>query len=112
MYYLARLSFVEVESEVNGRDDEHKRDNVVPARRLPKEQPSDHREHDNRDAFLHDLELHNREARGSDAIGRHLKDVFKKRQQPAYRDRDPERLVLVFQMPVPGERHEYVRNEQ
>jgi len=45
-------------------------------------------------------------------VGRHLKDVFKKRQQPAYRDRDPERLVLVFQMPVPGERHEHVRDQQ
>lgn len=46
IYSLARLSLVEVESEVNGRNDQHERDDVVPARRLPKEQPRDDREHD------------------------------------------------------------------
>ena len=60
---LASFSLVEVEREIDSRDDEKERHDVVPTRYLSEQRPGDRDKDDNGDAFLHDFELHQREVR-------------------------------------------------
>ena len=66
-----------------------------------------------RDDFLKDLELPERQLPVSNPVGRHLQHVFEERDTPAHEDRHHERLrAEVFQVRVPRERHEDVRADQ
>jgi len=50
--------------------------------------------------------------RGADAIPRDLENVFKERDAPARQDHDPKRLVPEFQVPIPSQIHEHIRDGQ
>jgi hypothetical protein len=41
-----------------------------------------------------------------------LKAIFDKRDPPAHENRDPQRRVLVFEMPIPGNGHKDVGDGQ
>jgi len=64
------------------------------------------------DDFLDGLELGGVEFIGTDAIRRHLKTVFEESDAPTSEDNFPERFAAVFQVAVPGKRHEDVGNSQ
>ena len=80
------------------------------------------REHQQRDDLLDHLQLHQRERPAvfpeADAVGRHHQAVLEKGDQPTDQDQ-PEQAgffkefqVLEFQVPVPGDRHEDVGEEE
>ena len=104
--------FVKIESEIHCCDDEEKGDNVIPARRLPEQEADDNREDDDGNAFLHNFELDQSEVSRADTIGRDLEKIFKKCEKPACKHYQSKRLVFEFQVPIPGESHEDVRDEE
>jgi hypothetical protein len=66
-----------------------------------------------RNDFLDDLELAYAHDLMADPVGGYLEHVFEKRNAPAYNRRDEPGLVgKVFQMAVPGKRHEDVTATQ
>ena len=60
---LLPVSLVEVECEINGYDDEQERHDVIPTRYLSEQRPRYRYKDDDGNAFLHNLELHERETR-------------------------------------------------
>ena len=60
------------------------------------------------DDFLDDLQLEGGVAVAAPAVGRHLQQIFKKRDGPAYNDDQQQRFALVFQMSIPRAGHEKV----
>jgi hypothetical protein len=65
--------------------------------------------HGEGDDLLEDFQLPEIQDLMADAVGRHLKQIFKKRNSPAYeRSQNPGFGVEVFQMPVPCEGHENI----
>ncbi len=62
---------------------------------------------------MNDLELKSRELAIAETICRDRQAVFDQRDRPRDQDRFPERPVMtVFQVPVPSEGHEDVRQNQ
>jgi len=57
-----------------------------------------------RDDFLDDFELGGGINGVAPAIGRHLQDVFKKRDAPAHQDNEQQRFAFEFQVAVPRHR--------
>src|SRR5688572_68335 len=97
------------EHEVDGAEDAERRPEVVELQRLFQVIDRERHEHDERDDFLDQLELPDREHGVADAIARHLQHVLEERDAPAHeRGDDPGPLVELFQMRVPRERHEDV----
>ncbi len=77
-----------------------------------KKDEGDDRENDQRDAFLQHLKLRHTPFVGADSVGGYLENVFEKRHAPAGQDYNPERLISEFQMPVPSQIHERVRDRE
>jgi hypothetical protein len=101
-----------LENKKCGDNDEEKADGVVPFNVVTEIKNGKHGEDDKGDDFLNGFELGWIEAVAADAIGRHLKAVFKKSNAPAHESDFPERHVLVFEVAVPGEGHKHIRNSQ
>lgn len=85
-------------------------------------QGKDH-EHDERDDFLNDLQLHQREGPthflGTDAVGGYLKAVLEEGKPPAHEHNGPDRRGTVaallaedFEMTVPGHCHKCIGKQQ
>ena len=43
-----------------------------------------------------------------DPVGRHLKTILEECDAPARQNHDPQRRILVLEMPIPGKGHEDV----
>ena len=86
------------------------------------EHRGEHREHDERDDLLDNLQLHQRErppvARETDTVGRYLECVLRQRDAPREQYHRVQRPIradfhfLQLQVTVPRERHEDVRHDQ
>src|SRR5580658_4357652 len=61
-----------------------------------------------RDDLLNHFELHGSETAVAEAVGGHLKAILKEGDTPADQNHLPKRLLPVFQVTVPGKRHENV----
>lgn len=96
------------ERERDRADQQGIRDQIVPSYRLAKNQKYKHREHDERDALLHDLELSDGEVVGANPVRGDLKDIFKQRDPPTHKYYREQRSLFVFQVPVPGNGHENI----
>ena len=101
---------LEFEGEEHRAHDECVGHADVPFNRRMKKDEGDKRENDQRDAFLQHLKLRHTPFVRADAIGGYLENVFEECQAPASQDDDPERLISEFQMPVPSQIHEHVRD--
>ena len=82
--------------------------NVIPADLLFKINHRKAAKYEQGDDFLDDFQLRRRINIAAPTIGRHLQDVFKKRNAPTREDDEQDGLFLIFQMTIPGERHENV----
>ena len=91
-------------------------------RLAPEEQRGEDRKDDERDDLLDDLQLHERErpavAREADAVGRNLARILEQRDAPRQEDDGKQRPMgsdfhlLQLQVPVPGEGHEDVGDDE
>ena len=97
---------------------------MIPLQRFsPEKDDGEDRKDSNGDNLLYHLELHERKGTAitykSDAVGRYLTGILKKRQKPADEDNDVERCVvrdkshlLQLQMTIPSKCHEDVGNDK
>src|ERR1035441_8664989 len=89
------------------------RPEIIPRKLLLQKRGREDDEDDDRDNLLNNLKLVSREVAIAEAIRRHRQAVFEQRDSPRNQDRLPERpAVTVFQVPVPGEGHEDIRQSQ
>src|ERR1017187_7160155 len=100
------------ERKPDRREDADERRDVIPRRPRLEIKEREHHEHRQRDDLLDDLQLVRRVTAAAPAVGRHLQDVFKKRDAPARQDDEQQRRAFEFQMAIPRERHENVREGQ
>ncbi len=70
------------------------------------------REDGERNDFLHRFELGRAIVGRAPAVGRNDEAVFEKRDPPAHKNRQPKCRRWIFEVAIPGERHEHVRNQQ
>ena len=101
---------------------EDKEDSAAEAERGPDEVEAEflaHEEHGERhedgerDDLLHDLQLGERERGVADAVRGHLQQLLEERNAPADDGGEPPRFAgHVFQVSIPGERHEAVRADE
>ena len=96
---------------------------MIPVQTLSlKEDISDDRKDDERNAFLYDLELYEVERASviykTDTVGGYLTAIFKEGYGPTEGDNSNEwpmatyTCLLKFEMPIPCQRHEYVAQYQ
>lgn len=104
--------FLRPERERHRRDDAPERRDVIPPDLFAQIKHCEHAEHRERDDLLHDLELRDGIDRVAPAVRRDHEKVFKERDAPAREDDQPERRAFEFQMAIPRERHENVRECQ
>lgn len=118
-YNMASL----IEHEVHRQHQADKGGKVVPVQRLALEEDGgEEGENHQRDDFLNDLELHQREGTAvfneADAVGGHLKGILGQGNGPREKDDGVKRPVgndlhlLQLQVAVPSERHEDVRHDE
>ena len=111
------------EDEVHGQDEADERRQMVPVQRLAlEEQSGEDGEDDERDDFLDDFELHQREgasvAGKADAVGRNLAGILKESDAPREKDDGKQGPMggnlhlLQLQVPVPGKSHEDVGDDE
>jgi len=81
---------------------------VVPFNIFAEVPPGEDDEHAERDYFLDDFQLKHGELTVTDAVCRNLKTIFREGDQPAHHDGGEKGRLAVFQVPVPGEGHEYI----
>src|SRR6266446_10186348 len=115
----ARRFFVRVpeaasasKGEIDRAEDEEIRDADVPRGALTEEQERDHGEDDERDTFLHDLELRHGERPRTDTVCRYLERVLWQRDEPTHQDHPQQRLRLQLQMAIPCKGHEDIRDDE
>lgn len=110
-------------SEIDRRDQAQKRDHVVQPEGLGAEnQQGENRKYAQRDNFLYDLKLDQRERTAvsgkTDAVCGYLEAVFKEGDPPTYNDNKYERYGasafrrIEFQVAVPGDGHKNVGHQQ
>jgi hypothetical protein len=85
---------------------------MVPAEGFAQIQAGEDHEDAQRDDFLDYFQLEGGEFAVADAIGRHLKTIFREGDQPADYDDGEQRRFAVFQVAVPGDGHKDVRANQ
>jgi len=93
-------------------DEQNKANDIIPSQFLLEINDRKDAEHNERDNFLYRLELGAGKLVGSDPVRRHLKAIFKKCDKPADKNDLPQGYFPEFQMSVPGERHEDIRDRQ
>ena len=81
---------------------------MAPVERLAQKRDHEEAEDDQRDRFLHDLELTRTPAMGiADPVGRNGEAIFDQREFPADQDDEQERPAhAALEVPVPGDGHE------
>ena len=87
------------------------RDLIVGCRLFLQIKNAEYGENREGNGLLQSFELRSGEHAVPHSIRRHLQAVLKKCDEPRDPDYDPKRLALEFQMPVPGERHEYIASQ-
>src|ERR1019366_8475380 len=108
-----RSRCLERKGEERGDAEKHEGDEIIPREFLLQKRNREADEDDERDNLLNDLELESRELAIAEAICRHRQAVFEQRDRPRDHDRFPKRPgVTVFQVPIPSEGHEDVRQNQ
>lgn len=101
------------EDEEDGAAEAERRPDEVEAEFLAHEEHGERHEDGERDDFLHDLELGERERGVADAVRGHLQKIFEEGYPPAHNSGQPPRLARhVLQVSVPGERHKAVRADE
>jgi len=108
----APVLFFWPERKRDGGQNAHERREMVPPDFFVEIKKRKHAKDRERDDFLDDFKLQRRIDRVAPAIRRHLKTIFKQCDAPAHEDDEQQRLVLEFQMAIPRERHENVRESQ
>src|ERR1035441_311284 len=104
---------LERKGEERGHAEKAERHQIIPREFLLQKRGREDNEDDDRYNLLNNLELVAREVAIAEAIRRHRQAVFEQRDYPRNQDRLPERpAVTVFQVPVPGEGHEDIRQGQ
>ncbi len=101
-----------MENEENGGNDQAEADEVIPAEVFLEVEDREDHENDQGDHLLDGFQLGGVELAMAVTIGRNLETVFRESDSPADRDGHPEGGGFVFQMSVPGEGHEDIRNGQ
>jgi hypothetical protein len=81
---------------------------VVPSKLLLEIEKGKTGEDNKGDDFLDDLELSRGKAQMARSVGWHLETILDKGYEPADYYYFPQGRMLVFQVSVPGDRHEYV----
>ena len=97
-----------MEREEGRRNQAHSGRGVVPAQMLAEVEGDEDAEDHQGDDLLDHLELDEREAASTDAVGRHLEAVFEKSDAPTDENDLPQRLLAELQVAIPGEGHEDV----
>jgi hypothetical protein len=70
------------EGEIHCPDDQRVRNYIVPLDRLSEDNKSESRKDHERDTFLHDLQLREREPLVAYPVGRDLEDIFEEGDSP------------------------------
>jgi hypothetical protein len=96
----------------HGPEQTYEGETVIPGDLFAEIELREDDEHTERDHLLDDFQLESREFAVADAIGRDLKAVFHKGDEPTHHDYGKKRRPPVFQMTVPGYRHEDVGTNQ
>ena len=106
------FSILRPERERHRREQARERRRVVPPEFFVQIKNRKNHEDRERDNFLDDLQLRGGIDRVAPAVRGNHQDVFKKRDAPARKDDERQRLALEFQMAIPRERHEDIRDGQ
>ena len=85
---------------------------MIPAQSGAKVERGKNSEHRQRNDLLNHLELNRREAAISEPIGGNLKAILKEGDAPADEDDLPQRLLPKLQMPIPGNRHKDIGEDE
>src|ERR1700733_11137225 len=96
----------------HGTYDQRKGCIVVPLQGLMKIQDGKDREYRQSNYFLNSLQLRHAKFVRAYAVGRHLKTIFRKRDQPAQDDDLQQRRAAILQMTIPGKGHKNVGEGQ
>src|ERR1017187_5841055 len=108
-----RSGCLERKGEERDHAEKAERHEIIPRKFLLQKRGREYDEDDDLDNLLNNLKLVCREVAIPEAIRRHRQAVFEQRDAPRDQDRLPERpAVTVFQVPVPGEGHEDIRQSQ
>ena len=108
MQVLFFASFRWNERKRHGGQHANKCRDVIPPDLLLQIHHRESTKHQQRDDFLDDFQLRGGVNIAAPTIGRHLQDVLKKSDAPTREDDEEDRLLFIFQMPIPRERHEDV----
>ena len=85
---------------------------MIPAQFLVEVSDCKQAENQQRDDLLSHLELNGSKLGGTPTVGRDLKTIFKKRNQPADQNGQREGCVFVFEVAIPREGHKKIGNGQ
>jgi len=101
-----------LENNKDGDDNQQKTDQIIPSEIFLQIKYGKNGKHNKRDNLLNGFELCDRELVRANSVCGNLKTILDKSDKPAYHDSGPERAVFVFEMPIPGNSHKYVRYRQ
>src|SRR5436853_3406342 len=102
---ICQIALPFFEDEKHGSENQQKADDVIPFYFFFEIDDREDAKDQKRDDFLHGLQLRGGELITADAVGRDLKAVFGKRNQPAHQNYFPQAGLLVLEMAVPGDGH-------
>src|ERR1035437_9416886 len=109
----ARSGCLERKGEERGHAKKGECHEMIPCEFLLQEEDGESDEDGDGNDLLNDLELESREMDIAEASRRHRQAVFEQRNPPRNQDRLPERpIVAIFQVPIPGEGHEDIGQNQ
>jgi hypothetical protein len=98
--------------ERHSTDQKKERGGMIPFDAFAEIRPREDDEHAKRDDLLDHFQLKRCEFTIADAIRGDLKTIFSERDEPAHQDYCQKRSFAVFQVTVPGNRHEDIRANQ
>ncbi len=99
------------EHKEHGSQNKYKADDVIPFHFLAQVEYGKADEHHQGNYLLNGFELKSGKLPMPDAVGRNLKAVLEKSDQPAYQNHFPERNILEFKVAVPGEGHKDIGDQ-
>jgi hypothetical protein len=101
-----------IENEEAPGSNKSKPDAVIPAQRLAKIKNGKTRKNYKSDNFLNGFKLCRRKITMTYPVGGHLEAIFKKSYTPADQNNQEEGDGLVFEMAIPREGHEDIRDQK
>src|ERR1700687_3501824 len=101
-----------VKYKEHGQGNAAKSRRVIPLQLLAQIHDGKNGKYRQRDHFLNGLELRGRKLVRANAICRNLETIFEEGDAPTGQDDFPQSLAAVFEMAIPGEGHEDVREDQ